>query len=733
MRLIVDGKPISFDEGDNLLIAMLKADEHPTGGGCLCMGGDCSHCLATVDGVSYVRTCQVKARPGMVIERHPDDGYPPLPLDDDVDIEVHAHNKFCDVVVIGTGESGTAEIVKAQSAGKSVISLDTKDGQEAVGIYDGPLVIARTSEGMWHINVNDEVVVATGTAEIHPVAPGSHLAGIVTSRAATELAHGGVSLGKVVAIGTPPVNVETEPVEGEIVRFEGDSKVEAVVVKNEAGEETRIACDTVSVGLGYHPRNALYRMGNGLPVRVVGDAALESDIPKCPAAGIVCPCSHVSVDDLNYTWDSGFQEMELVKRSTLAGTGTCQGSVCLPYLRSFLLDKGKELQPSFTARPVTKQLTMGEIAAGAHHHPTMRTALDGEHRALGAQMERSGGWWRPWTYGNSMEEYWAVREGVSIMDVSTLGKMIIQGPDVLPLLERLYPTQVATIKNGRSRYVLLLNERGYIMDDGLICKDSDNQYYLTFTSGGSSHSEMWVRDWSSSWGYDVRMLNVTSTFGAINLTGPLSNKLLAKAGVTEPPKFIRHKNVTIAGVECRILRLSFTGELSYELHYPVEDSVKLWRALMEMGQEFGIKPHGLETLLTLRLEKGHIIVGQDTDFDTTARRAHHDWMVNLKKEEAFIGRHSVIRTNRIELDKMLVGFEMDGEPPIEGAVVWHNDEYAGYITSTGYSHVLGKAVMMGWLYYMDGELPEKVTIDDRPAMRVPTPFYDKEATRARAK
>ena len=732
MRLIVDGKPISFEEGENLLVALLKADEHPTGGGCLCLGGDCGHCLATVDSVSYMRTCQLKAKPGMVVERHPEDGYPPLPLDDTTVVEVEAHNKFCDVVIIGTGESGVAEAEQARLAGKSVMTLDTKDGQEAVGIYDGPLVVARTDEGMWHIHVKEEIVVATGAAEIHPVAPGAHLAGILTARAASQLFQSGIDLGNIVSIGTPPDGIETTVLTGDIVRFEGTTKVETVVVENEEGHEQKVDCDTVAVGLGFHPRNALLRMGHGLPVRAVGEALLESDIPKCPAAGIVCPCSHVSVDDLNYTWDSGFQEMELVKRSTLAGTGTCQGSVCLPYLRSFLLDKGKELQPSFTARPVTKQLTMGEISAGAHHHPTARTALDEEHRRLGAQMERSGGWWRPWTYGNSLEAYWAVREGVSIMDVSTLGKMIVKGPDVLPFLERLYPTQVSTIKNGRSRYVLLLNERGYIMDDGLVCKDDDAQYYLTFTSGGSNHSEMWVRDWAAGWGYDVRLLNVTSTYGAINLTGPLSNKLLEKAGITDPPKFIRHKMVTIGGVACRILRLSFTGELSYELHHPVEDSVKLWRALMDLGHEFGIKPHGLETLMTLRLEKGHIIVGQDTDFDSTARRVHHEWMVNLKKEEPFIGRHSVIRTNQIPLDKMLVGFEMEGEPPIEGAVVWLDEAYAGYITSTGYSHFLGKSIMMGWLYTKNGALPEAVTINGRIAQRVPTPFYDKEATRARA-
>lgn len=732
MRLIIDGKPIPFEEGDSLLVALLKADEHPTGGGCLCLGGDCPHCLLTVDGVSYVRSCQVAAKPAMVVERHPADGYPPLLNGSETAVSTPAHNKFCDVVVIGMGEAGQAEANKAQSAGKSVITLDTHHGQEAIGIYEGPLVVARTEAGMWHIHVREEIVVATGTAEIHPVAPGSHLAGIVTIRALAQLAKAGVHLGKVVAVGALPDGVEGTAVSGEIVRFEGQTAVTAVVVTASDGTEQRHPCDTIAVDLGYHPRNALLRMGNGLPVRAVGDALLESDIPKCPSAGVVCPCSQVSIEDLNYTWKSGFREMELVKRSTLAGTGTCQGSVCLPYLRSFLLEKGKALQPSFTARPVTKQLTMGEIAAGAHHHPTPRTALDAEHRRLGAQMERSGGWWRPWHYGNPLEEYWAVREGVSIMDVSTLGKMIVTGPDVLALLEKLYPTQVATIKNGRLRYTLLLDERGYILDDGLICKDSNNQYYLTFTSGGSSLAEMWVRDWAAGGGYDVRILNATSSFGAINVTGPFAKKLLASMNVAELPTFAQHKTATVAGVECRILRLSFTGELSYELHHPVADSVKLWQALMEAGQPLGIKPHGLDTLLTLRLEKGHLIVGQDSDFDSTARRVAHEWMIDLNKSEPFVGKHAVGRTNRIPLDKQLVGFEMDGEPPLEGAVIWHGDKYAGYLTSAGYSHVLGKSVMMGWLYFFAGQLPSEVTVNGRIARRVSTPFYDKEGHRAKA-
>jgi sarcosine oxidase subunit alpha len=438
------------------------------------------------------------------------------------------------------------------------------------------------------------------------------------------------------------------------------------------------------------------------------------------------------VADLDFAWEQGFQEMELIKRATLAGTGTCQGSVCLPYLRSFLEQCGGKLQPSFTARPVTRQLTMGEMAAGGHHHPMARTALDGEHRRLGAQMERSGGWWRPWHYGDLWAEYWAVREAVSIMDVSTLGKFIVSGPDVLPFLERLYPTQVATIREGRSRYVLLLNERGYVLDDGLVCKESDTRYTLTFTSGGSSTAEMWLRDWANGWGTDVRILNQTHSLGAINVTGPLAQTLLARLGVAEPPSYLGHKRLSVAGVPCHVFRLSFTGELSYELHHPVEQSVTLWRALLAEGADLGIKPHGLDALLRLRLDKGHVIVGQDTDFDSTPRRIQHEWAVKLAKE-VFIGRQAIIRTDKIPLDKLLVGLEMDdGDAPYEGAVIQVNGQYAGFVTSSAYSPVLGKSVMLGWLYFVDGGLPEEVMVDGCVARRVPVPFYDKEARRARA-
>jgi sarcosine oxidase subunit alpha len=347
-------------------------------------------------------------------------------------------------------------------------------------------------------------------------------------------------------------------------------------------------------------------------------------------------------------------------------------------------------------------------------------------------MDRVGGWWRPWTYGNFLEEYWAVREAVSIGDVSTLGKMLVSGPEALELLERLYPTQVSTLKPGRSRYVLLLNERGYVLDDGLISRDSETRFALTFTSGGASLAEMWVRDWAESWGLDVRVLNQTMSLGAINVTGPFTHELLRRAGLGQPLQYMQHVQTEVAGVPCRVYRLSFTGEVSYELHHPYEHSAQLWRTLLELGRDLGIKPHGIETLLKLRLEKGHIIVGQDTDFDSTPRRVNMEWAIKMAKSY-FVGQQAILRTNKIPLDKQLVALEMENGPaPTEGEVLWHGGDYAGYVTSSFQSPALKKVVLLAWLKLFNGALPETVTIAGRPAYRVNAPFYDKEGHRARA-
>lgn len=734
MHFLVDGERVPFEPGDSLLIAMLRAGVHPTGGGCLCLAGDCSHCLATVDGVGYARTCQVTAREGSAIERHhANGGQPPLLAGDDGahrGARPAARHLHCDVAVIGLGSAGTDAAASARAAGKEVIALDAGRGQEVAGIYPGPMVVARTDDATWCVHVREEVVVATGAAEIQPVAPGAELAGLMTARAATALAAAGLDLGRVVAVGTPPEGIAATAVAGRIVRFEGDGQVRAVVVESPDGVESRHACDSVALSLGLHPRDALARMARDLPVRVVGDAARTSDIPPCPRAGTICSCSGVTVADLEQVWRNGFHELELVKRATLAGTGTCQGAACLPHVRSFLADRGRELQPPFTARPLTRQLTVAEIAAGAYHRATPRTALHDEHLRLGGRMERAGGWWRPWSYGDPEAEYDAVRRAVSIGDVSTLGKFVVSGPDALAFLEHLYPTRVATLRPGRCRYVLLLDERGYVLDDGLILKESDERFLLTLTSAGSNFGEMWLRDWAESGPFRVHLLNQTQSLGAVNVTGPRAAELLERAGATQLPPFAAHAETAVAGVACRVLRLSFTGELSYELHHAAADSVRLWRVLLEAGADLGIRPHGLDALLRLRLDKGHIVVGQDTDFDSTPRRLHHDWAVNLDKTE-FVGRQALMRTNEVPLDRQLVGLEMAPPAPIEGATVWCGDEYLGYVTSSNTSPALDKAVMLAWVRLLDGQVPSAVTIDGRPAQKSALPFYDPGNERSR--
>ena len=770
-RVQVDGQSIEAQPGDSLLVAMLRAGLHPTGGGCLCLGGDCPHCLTTVDGAAYTRSCQVRPEAGMVARRaHAGGEAPPLLPEVDAGQSTNtkpapAHHVHCNTVVIGQGDSGRQAAADARAAGQDVITLDARAGQHVTGVYPGPLVVALDDAGrVLHVHPKREIVVATGAAEVQPVVPGSDLEGLMTARAATELAAAGIDLGRIVALGDwlPDLPADTFgrflPL-GErgwdLIRFEGRRRIEAVVVRGHGDQdapERRVECDTAILGLGRQPRNALARMATDLPVRAVGSAAEEHELPPCPREGTVCPCNGVTVADLDSVWDRGFQEMELLKRATLAGTGACQGGVCLPYLRSFLLERGGRRQPAFTARPLNRQLTVRELAAGAHSAVSARSPLHEEHLRLGARMERAGGWWRPWTYGatrdEAAEEYAAVRDSVSLGDVGSLGKMAIAGRDAEAFLERIVPTKVASLRPGRCRYVVMLDERGYLFDDGVLCREAareeGDRFFLTSTSGGSDFLELWLRDWAEAFGFDVRILNQTASLAAINVTGPSAARLLTRAGVQELPGFGRHQRLRVAGIDCRAVRLSFTGELSYEFHHAAADAVDLWRRLLAVGSELSVRPHGLETLLQLRLEKGHIVIGQDTDYDSTPRRLGCEWAVDLDKGD-FVGRQAILRTNKQPPDRKLVVLWMD-EPPLperrsssaEGSVIYDGDRYAGYVTShapgpSGDRLQAGRGTpLLGWLYLDEnGNLPREVTIGGRPARRLDGPAYDPEGTRAR--
>jgi sarcosine oxidase subunit alpha len=605
----------------------------------------------------------------------------------------------------------------AERAPAGATVLDAAVGLDVMGIYPGPALVAREPGGMLHLRA-EEVIVATGTAELQPVCEGSTLAGILTPRAAERLEEAGVQLGRVAPVGR------------ELARFEGERGHVTAVVTTDG---TRIECDTVVVDLGRAPRDVLARMTPDRSVSVAGSVAEEAPLPPAPTdpSAVVCPCMGTTVGDLEAAFDKGYRDLELLKRASWAGLGPCQGGACLPHVRAFVAARTGVVPEPVTARPAARQITLAEAAADTAIDAFRRTPLHEEHLRLGARMDRFGGWFRPWHYGDVVGEYWAVREGVSIGDVSTLGKLIVSGPDVVEALERIYPCHVADIKPGRSRYALLLNERGHVMDDGMILRDAETRFTLSFTSGGAANAEMWIRDWVDTWGLRVHVMDRTMSLAAINVTGPLAGELLRRLGLAAPPRFLSHVRADVAGVPCHVMRLSFTGEAAWELHHPVDRSVELWRGLMEAGRDLGIRPHGLQALFGLRLEKGHVIVGMDTELDTTPRRLGMGWAARMDKPW-FIGRAALERTAGLEDHRRWMGFSMDGPAPAEGAPIrsLEDGEVVGNVTGSWHSPLFGKALMLGWQRHTP--FADRVEIDGREAVVTATPFYDPEGLRARA-
>jgi sarcosine oxidase subunit alpha len=351
-------------------------------------------------------------------------------------------------------------------------------------------------------------------------------------------------------------------------------------------------------------------------------------------------------------------------------------------------------------------------------------------------MERLGAWVRPTSYGDPSDEYAAVRDRVSVMDVGTLGKFLVGGPDAAEFLEQLYPCRVRDLEIGRARYALLLNEEGHVTDDGMICALEGGRFYLTFTSGGSEHAESWMRHWIEQLDLSVHLINETSARGAINLAGPRARTLLSvlttDAIDRESFPYMRVRHLDVAGVPCLVIRLGFVGELSYELHHPSGSSTVLWDSLLEAGAGEGIAPHGLDALRLLRLEKGHVIIGQDTDVDSGPRNLGLDFAVKLDKP-SFVGRTGVLRNLDTPLRQRLALLRFDDGVPLEGAALFQADQPVGHITSARRSPALGVGVALGWLRGTNGSFPDVVRCSDGEVGRVVSrAFYDPDGVRLRA-
>ncbi len=472
--------------------------------------------------------------------------------------------------------------------------------------------------------------------------------------------------------------------------------------------------------------------GNGERVAIPPPEATDGSGGKAFA----CFCEDVSAKDIERGVREGYDSIELCKRFTTVTMGPCQGRMCqLPSIRviSQATGQGLEQVGTTSARPPWSTVPMGALA-GRPIEPAKRSSINGRHRELGAQIRWAGDWERPYDYGQPEEEALAVQSSAGIIDVSTLGKLLVRGPEAGEFLDRLYPNRMSNLKPERVRYGVLTSDAGRIMDDGTVSRLDEETFYVTTTSSGAGTVEQWFSWWLADWKMNVHLTDVTQALSAVNLAGPRAREILTRLTELDcsPEGFtyLDAKQARVAGVPCLLLRIGFVGELGYEIHFPAAYGEDLWNAIMRAGAPEGIRPFGLEPQRILRLQKMHIIVGQDTDSESTPFGAAMPWAVKLDKEQDFIGKWALARAAEHPSETALVGFTLaNGQVPTEGAVVLDSrGTAAGQVTSARRSRKLGRVIGMAWVPAALAEDGTSITISDNEshlqATVVTEPFYD---------
>lgn len=472
--------------------------------------------------------------------------------------------------------------------------------------------------------------------------------------------------------------------------------------------------------------------------------APRGPVERPPGHKFVCLCEDVTSEDVLQSILEGYDSSELLKRYSTVSMGPCQGRMCnSSVLHLCARHTGQTVAQihSTTSRPPVLPVKLGQYA-GRAHDPVRLTPLHDWHIQHDAKMMVAGEWMRPEHYGDPGGEVRAIRGSVGLIDVSTLGKMHLVGPDAPRLLELIYTNRWKTLAAGKARYGVMVNEEGIVMDDGVTARVSDDLYYMTATSSGAARVYEWIEWWlQSGLPLDVHVVEATDLRAAMNLAGPLSRQVLAQVieGVNLDPESFPHMHARqglVAGAPALIMRLGFTGELGYEIHTPSGYGLAVWEALMQAGESFGIRAFGVEAQRVLRLEKGHLIVGQDTDALSNPIEAGLGWAVKMDKDD-FLGKPSLARLMERGKRKALVGFEMlSGGPPEEACQIVREAkqlEIIGRVTSARYSETLDRAIGLAWL---PSELSSPNTyfiIRDRMKLRtarvVELPFYDPDGVR----
>ena len=424
--------------------------------------------------------------------------------------------------------------------------------------------------------------------------------------------------------------------------------------------------------------------------------------------------------------------------------GPCQGRLCqLSSVRVHATTTGLDEAAigTTTARPPHTPVTLG-LLAGRPAEPVRRTALHHRHDELGATSMWAGPWKRPHSYGpDPAAEARHVRHAVGVIDVSTLGKLLVSGPEAGDFLDRVYPNRLSDLPVGRIRYGVLTGDAGRIMDDGVVARLDDETYYVTTTSTGADSVYQWFAWWNAVWRLDARFVQLTGAVSAVNVAGPRSRELMQRVSTddfsNEGFPYLGARPVGVAGVPCLALRIGFVGELGYELHAASPLAEHVWDTLLAQGADLGAAPFGLEPQRILRLEKGHPIVGHDTDSESNLLEAAMPWLVNDDKEFAWVGKWATRQVAERGLRWLLVGFESPtGAMPVEGGQVVVDGRPSGRVTSVRHSAELGKVIGLAVVPHrlaVDGGR-FAVQVNGRPVeMRVRLgPFLDPSGERVRA-
>ena len=426
--------------------------------------------------------------------------------------------------------------------------------------------------------------------------------------------------------------------------------------------------------------------------------------------------------DIKLALREGFRSIEHVKRYTTTGMGTDQGKLGNMHALGIISETaGTKMgeHGTTTFRPPYTPLTFGTIVGrnvGEYFDIFRKTPIHEWHVKNKAEFENVGQWKRAWYYPKNNEDMYqavqreskAARDSAGILDASTLGKIDIQGTDASEFLNRVYTNAWSKLAIGKCRYGLMLNEDGMVYDDGVTTRLGENHYIMTTTTGGAANVLSKLEDYlQTEWPeLDVYLTSVTDHFATISVCGPDSKKIVST--VIDDLDFsdenfphMTFKNAKIGKINCRVMRISFTGELSYEINVQANYAKSVWEKCMEAGKDFNITPYGTETMHLLRAEKGFIIVGQDTDGTMTPVDLQMDWIVSKKKYD-FIGKRSLYRSDTIREDrKQLVGLLTDNPEDVleEGSQIVADVkkspvEMLGHVTSSYFSPNLKKSIAL---------------------------------------